>query len=212
MSRRKSATLAPVLLLITMAGSMQAGEWTQSSLKDFAGGQFLDGGSNLYVSSKGRMQIINRWDMNGDGHLDVIMPSGHAHTEKEDTYIYLNNGSDIDGRLRVLLPANGSRDGLIHDFNKDGFNDIAVCNGDNGIHSKTNAYIYYGSKDGFSAESGRRTTLPAYSSSSIAAGDVNGDGWADVAIACQWQEGDPVEPKGPHTSFVYYNGPDGFKS
>ncbi len=207
---RRLLLLSFLSLCVAAPAAAPAGEWSKSSFKDFEQGKFLDGGSNLYVSAAGRLQMINRWDLNNDGHLDVVMPSGHAHTEKEDTYIYLNNGSDIDGRLQIRLAANGSRDGLICDLNKDGYNDIAVCNGDNGIHTHTNAYVYYGSKDGFSAEEGRRVTLPAYASSAIAAGDLNGDGWTDLAVACQWQGGDPVEPKGPKLSFVYLNGPDGF--
>ncbi|WP_428940150.1 FG-GAP repeat domain-containing protein [Fontivita pretiosa] len=206
--------LAGTSCLNLFTGQTRAGQITDSGLQGFINGQFLDGGSNLYVSAAGRMQIINRWDLNGDGHLDIVMPSGHAHTEKEDTYIYLNNGSDIDGRRRIVLPANGSRDGLVGDFNRDGFTDIAVCNGDNGIHTKTNAYIYYGGPNGFGAIEGngpgQRTTLPAYSSNAIAAGDFNGDGWTDLAIACQWQAGDPVDPAGPKLSFVYYNGAQGF--
>ncbi|HWP40102.1 MAG TPA: VCBS repeat-containing protein [Tepidisphaeraceae bacterium] len=197
-----------------LIAQIAAGQIVDSGLQGFINGRFLDGGSNLYVSARGRMQIINRWDLNGDGHLDIVMPSGHAHTEKEDTYIYLNNGSDIDGRRRILLAANGSRDGLVADFNRDGFNDIAVCNGDNGIHTRTNAYVYYGGREGFGTIQGtgpgQRTILPAYLSSAIAAGDFNADGWTDLAIACQWQDGDPVDPTGPKLSFVYYNGPDGF--
>src|SRR5688572_25655411 len=132
------------IVLLTAASRDTAGQWTDNSFDAFRKGEFLDAGSNLYVSAAGRMQIINRWDLNGDGHLDIVMPSGHCHTEKEDTFIYLNNGQDIDGRSRILLAANGSRDGLILDFDQDGLNDLAVCNGDNGITTRTDAYVYYG--------------------------------------------------------------------
>ena len=39
---------------------------------------FTDAGSNAYVSAKGRVQIISRWDLNNDGFLDIIMPAGHG--------------------------------------------------------------------------------------------------------------------------------------
>jgi hypothetical protein len=174
----KTKAFGCLLCLLTSTLSALADQWTQSSPADFAQGQFLDGGSNLYVSAKGRMQIINRWDMNGDGHLDIIMPSGHAHTEKEDTYIYLNNGSDIDGRLQIKLPANGSRDGLI-------YASTGWLQRHRGMqwrqrHSYAHQRIHLlRHQGGFSADPAR-TTLGVYFHG-IAAGDLNGDGWTDVA-------------------------------
>ena len=205
--------LAVVLLDVAPArGGDTAGaasEWTEDSFDDFRDGAFLDAGSNAYVSAAGRIQMINRWDLNNDGHLDVIMPAGHGQTEKEDTYLYLNNGGDIDGRLLIRVPANGSIDGIVRDFNKDGINDLAVCNGDNGLHQRTHSYVYYGTKDGFTAA--RRVTLPSHDNTGICAGDFDGDGLLDLAIAGRFRKGTVKKFEDREISFVYWNSPDGFK-
>src|SRR5688572_7483983 len=133
-------------------------QWTENSFEDFRDGTFLDAGSNAYVSAKGRIQIINRWDLNNDGHLDVIMPGGHAQSEKENTYIYLNSGIDIDGRSLIELPGSGSSGGLAADFNKDGLTDLAVVNATTSHNWKVDAFVYYGTPKGISAEG--RAELP----------------------------------------------------
>src|SRR5580765_1551331 len=112
---------AVAVLFVSLAQVAAAAEWNTASFDDFRKGQLFDAGSNVYVSHRGRMQMINRWDLNGDGFLDLVLPSGHAHTEKEDTYVYLNNGQDIDGRTLIKLPGNGSTGGAIADLNKDGY-------------------------------------------------------------------------------------------
>ena len=85
---RPLALLAAIAYCFAPAKTTQAAStWTEESFEDFQDGEFLDAGSNLYVSRAGRLQLINRWDLNGDGHLDVVLPSGHAHTEKENTYV-----------------------------------------------------------------------------------------------------------------------------
>lgn len=192
-----------------LASSAASAEWTEDSFEAFSDGTFLDAGSNAYVSADGRIQIINRWDLNNDGHLEVIMPAGHGQTEKEDTYVYLNNGGDIDGRLLIKVPANGSMDGIVRDFNQDGLNDLAVCNGDNGLHQRTHSYVYYGTKDGFTAE--KRVTLPSHNSTGICAGDFDGDGLLDLAIASRFRKGTVEKFEDREISFIYWNSPDGFK-
>jgi hypothetical protein len=196
------------LLIILNSTAFAQSIWKENSFEDFIDGQFLDAGSNLYVSASGRMQIINRWDFNNDGNLDIFLPAGHGHTEKENTYIYLNNGKDIDGRSRIELPGGGSRDGLVADFNKDGFNDLAIANSADSHDKRVFAWIYLGGKKGFSVDN--RVELPAYQGRSITAGHFNGDGWLDLAIACQWQAGTVAKPEGPQMSFIYWNSQDGF--
>ena len=208
MSYGKNQHFLLTAVLLVLATSGQASSWTESSFEDFRDGTFLDAGSNLYVSARGRIQMINRWDLNGDGHLDILLPAGHGYTEKENTYIYLNNGLDIDSRTLIQLPGNGSSDGLAHDFNKDGLNDLAVSNRNNSHWNQVNSYIYYGTPEGFNPTN--RTELPAFVATSIAAGDFNGDSWVDLAIACQWQAGDPLDLSEPKTSFIYWNSPEGF--
>lgn len=195
--------------LIGITNSFSQSKWTENSFKDFRDGSFLDAGSNIYVSAAGRIQMITRWDFNGDGNLDILLCTNQRHTEKENTYIYLNNGNDIDARSRIEIPGGGSSDGLVADFNKDAWNDLAVSNYKDSHVGWINSWVYYGSQKGYSPD--RRTLLPAYLATGIVAGDFNGDGWQDLAIACQWQEGTEQEPEGPKRSFIYWNSPDGFK-
>ncbi|MCX6168472.1 MAG: VCBS repeat-containing protein [Ignavibacteriales bacterium] len=183
--------------------------WKQNNFMDFAEGQFLDAGSNCYVSAKGRIQIITRWDFNNDGNLDFFLPAGHGQTEKENTYIYLNNGTDIDARSRIDLPGGGSRDGLIADFNKDGLNDLAVVNYRDSHVPKVPTWVYYGTKNGFTPSN--RTELPAAEGTAVVAGDFNGDSWLDLAVGCQYY-GDNEDESVPRKSFIYWNSPSGFSA
>jgi len=182
--------------------------WTESTFLDFIDGWFLDGGSNIYVSAKGRLQIITRWDLNGDGFLDIVLPGGQAHTEKENTYLYFNAGKDIDGRSRIEITGSGTQDGVFADFNKDGWLDLAVANFRDSHFSRVNAWIYYGSPRGYNFSN--RSELPAFRATSLAAGDFDKDGWNDLVIACNWQE-NPEDNDTESMSLVYWNSPSGFR-
>ncbi len=195
------------LLIVLFAFSIVAqSEWSEDSFEDFKDGSFLDAGSNAYVSAKGRIQIITRWDFNNDGNLDIFIASGHGHTEKENTYIYLNNGEDIDARSRIELPAAGSYDGLITDFNKDGLNDLAIVNNSDSHVDRVPVWIYMGSKEGFLVEN--RIELPSESGTDIAIGDFNNDSWTDIAVACQFVDDDFDTP----ISMIYWNSATGFNA
>jgi len=178
--------------------------WQENSFEDFRDGSFLDAGSNLYVSANGRIQMITRWDFNNDGNLDILLASGHGHTEKENTYIYLNNGEDIVARSRIELPAAGSYDGLIADLNKDGFNDLAVVHNSDSHVKRVPIWIYFGSNKGFLVEN--RIELPSEAGTAIAIGDFNNDTWLDIAVGCQYVDEDFDHP----ISMIYWNSANGF--
>ena len=115
-----------------------------------------------------------------------MLPAGHGHREKENIRIYLNRGEDINGRSRIELPGSGTRDGVVVDLNRDGFNDLAVANSSDSHFRDVDGWIYWGSQSGYSAKS--RTELPAFRATSVVAGDFDGDSWIDLAFACQWKE------------------------
>ncbi|WP_428938591.1 FG-GAP repeat domain-containing protein [Fontivita pretiosa] len=196
------------LVVLPMQPASGGSRWVEESWSDFRDGSFTDAGSNAYVSHRGRIQIITRWDFNNDGHLDILLPAGHGYDEKSNTYVYLNSGQDIDGRSRIELPASGSVAGLVLDLNRDGYNDLAVANVANSHFRQTNAFIYWGGPDGLSVR--HRTDLPAFAATGLAAGDFNHDGLSDLALACQWQAGGPLKLSGSKTSFIYWNSPQGF--
>jgi len=203
-----SMMMVATFTIIAWCPLTEAATWTEDSFEDFRDGTFLDAGSNCYVSERGRIQIITRWDLNGDGYLDILLPSGQQHEEKCSTYLYLNKDGEIDGRSRVELPASGSIGGLVRDLDRDGYNDLAIVNHMNSHSVEVNAYIYRGGPQGVSASN--RVELPAFLAAGIAAGDFNHDGWDDLAIACQWQKKGSSGLEGPVTSFIYWNSPEGF--
>ena len=70
MNRRRLLLVLFAIAFISWAPTMrifpQGGfVWTEASFKDFADGTFGDAGANMYVSARGRVQTINRWDLNG---------------------------------------------------------------------------------------------------------------------------------------------------
>ncbi len=204
----KSALIVLIQIVITSICSSQS-IWEENSFEDFRDGKFTDAGSNCYVSAKGRMQMITKWDFNNDGFLDIFLPGSQTHTEKENIFIYLNNGEDIDARSRIELPAAGASDGLIADFNKDGYNDLAVVHYSDSHFKRVAVWIYIGSENGYSVEN--RIELPSAEGSAIAAGDFNNDSWLDIAVACQyWYETEDINLE-PRKSFIYWNSDKGFK-
>ena len=40
-------------------------------------GELENAGENLYVSRKGRVQLIHRWDLNNDGYYDLVFSNTH---------------------------------------------------------------------------------------------------------------------------------------
>ncbi len=181
-------------------------EWKTSSFLDFVDGALTDGGANTYVGADGTVRLVNLWDLNDDGRLDLLFPSSHDHNEKVDLFIYWgNSGFDPAGRTR--LPSNGGRAVAIADLNRDRHPDLILVNRFNGTRSDLDSYIYWGSPAGF--EPGRRTLLPTRGAEAVAAADLNGDGWPEVVFANSGLSYHvPVDRF--NRSFIYWGAPSGY--
>ena len=181
-------------------------EWKTSSFLDFVDGTLTDGGANTYVGADGTVRLVNLWDLNDDGRLDLLFPSSHDHNEKVDLFIYwANSGFDPAGRTR--LPSNGGRAVAIADLNRDRHPDLILVNRFNGTRSDLDSYIYWGSPAGF--EPSRRTLLPTRGAEAVAAADLNGDGWPEVVFANSGLSYHvPVDRF--NRSFIYWGAPSGY--
>ncbi len=193
-----------ICLLQGFGGHLRGEVWKQEGFRSLSEGTFQDAGSNIYVSAAGRIQLINRLDLNQDGHIDLFVANGHGHSENEDAYVYLNNGETIDPLRRIPLATDSGVEGLVADLNRDGHSDLVVVNSTGGITAKTQSYIYYGSEGHFPVS--RRRKLKTWTGLEVVAGDWNRDGWLDLAFACS----NPGETAESSQSVIYWNSPQGF--
>ena len=152
--------------------------WTTSGFEQFSRGTCGNAGQNLYVSRQGVLQRIHQYDFNGDGYLDLVFCNSQEYFEKPPAYVYVDPLGDA---RRRELPADAARSGLLADLTGDGFDDLVLGMGDNGIRADSNARIYFGCATGFSER--YQQQLPAPQCGSVAAGDFNGNGRADLAFA-----------------------------
>ena len=51
-------------------------------------GHLGDAGANTYVSRRGRLQTVNRLDLNRDGELDLVFTQDHNSVYNPDSLIY----------------------------------------------------------------------------------------------------------------------------
>jgi hypothetical protein len=136
-------------------------------------------------------------DVNGDGYSDVIVGApfyDNGQSDEGRVYLYLGSASGLN--VTSSWTAEGDQDNACFgwsiatagDVNGDGYSDVIVgaYQYGNGQTQEGRAFVYYGSASGLSttpswtAESNQAF---AYFGWSVAtAGDVNGDGYADVII------------------------------
>ncbi len=155
-------------------------------------------------------------DVNGDGCSDVIVgaPGWDNGNENEGVaYVYHSTGTSLYVTPSWTKEANqtsanfGSSVGTAGDVNGDGYADIIVGAylWTNGQSNEGGAWVYHGSSAGVISapkwhDEGDQAS--AHFGTSVAgAGDVNGDGYADVVVGAPWYE---VSYNQEGRAFVYY--------
>jgi hypothetical protein len=190
--------------------------WSQDSYKELARGRFGDSGANTYVSAKGSLELVNRWDLNNDGAIDLVFCNTHPHVEKLDAAIYWGNGKDFDDTRKSYFPNEGAQWTAVADLDGDGKPDVVVPNYANGTWSSMPSAVYYqaaapGTSDWISPPFRRKVALPTQAAQNAAVADLNRDGYPDIVFALSagfWEYRGGAALASP--SRIYWGGKEGF--
>jgi hypothetical protein len=136
--------------------------------------------SRTGLPTQGSVEAIAR-DLNGDGYPELVFSNHYNDTTYVvDSYIYWGSAAGYSIASRTALPTLGSLDVSAGDLDRDGDLDLVFGGYYNGSTYSVNSYIYWNAPTGFSTLN--RTSLPGTGVYSVAIGDVNADGFLDVAL------------------------------
>ncbi len=150
--------------------------------KQFSKGAFGSGGDNLFVDAQGVMRRILDNDLNGDGIFDLVLPNSHGYIERAPTYIYAQKPN---GWEKTQLPHDSCWTPIAADVDGDGYLDLIIANGENGVSSELKSYIYWGGPKGLTGECTVFDTIGAYDA---AVWDLTGNGLKDVIFTTAWYD------------------------
>ena len=148
----------------------------------FRKGTFGNAGANLFVDAKGAVRRIADQDLTGNGHFDMVFPNSHGYIERGPTSIYTKTPDGWSGRE---LPHDSCWRTRILDVDGDGFDDLLIANGENGVTSILTSYLYWGGKDGLTGERAEFITDGAYDAVAI---DLTGNGLKDLVFTSAWYD------------------------
>ena len=135
-----------IIFLISSGGAAQ--HWVEDSYEDFSDGYLDAAGQNIYVCHDGTVRTIHRFDLNQDGHLDLIFNNTHdTSTDHEATLASFDSSRVV---TQKSLAVQGSTRAAAGDLNNDGFTDLVFCPNQSGIQDPRRFLtIIWGGADGW---------------------------------------------------------------
>jgi hypothetical protein len=168
--------------------------------------------------------VFTAGDVNGDGYADVIVGADrYDNGTSNEGMAFVFKGSDTGLRSGIYWSDDGgqadayfgSAVSTAGDVNGDGYSDIIVgaYNAANGESGEGQSYVYYGAADSLRGTADWTSEVDqdsaSYGWSARSAGDVNGDGYADVIVgAYEYDNGQDNEGM----VFVYHGSAAGLST
>lgn len=163
-------------------------------------------------------------DVNGDGYSDVIVGAdNHTNGQANEGAFYVYHGSStgINTTAATSVESNQASANLgrftssAGDVNGDGYSDVIVgaVNYDNGETDEGVVFVYHGSSSGISSTP--TTTLEedqagaSFGQCVSSAGDVNGDGYADVIVGAIYYDNGQTDEG---AAFIYLGSSSGLST
>ncbi len=178
----------------------------------------------LATNAQSGYSVANAGDLNGDGFQDsAIGLYGYANGEANEgaVWIYFGSASGVDNVVDAVLEINqvdarfGAAVAGAGDVNGDGFDDLVVGAPffDGANTNEGRGFVYFGGAGAFNTTPDANLILSqgsAFFGVSVAgAGDVNGDGYADVLVGSNGYDGAATNTG---AALLYFGGPGTFNA
>ena len=120
---------------------------------------------------------------------DIVIPNTHGSLDRGPTRIFrlapdATTGPDAAWDSSDLPNESGWLSRAV-DLDGDGYLDLIVVNGENGVTSELTSYVYWGGPGGLSGE---RTELPTTGAYDVIVADLDGDGRLDLLLTSAWTD------------------------
>jgi hypothetical protein len=178
-------------------------------------------GESNHIGAYFGISVSTAGDVNGDGYADVIVGAyvySNGQSQEGAAFVYYGSGNGLS--IGPDWNVEGNQAGAFFgisvstagDVNGDGYADVIVgaYNYDNGQTDEGRVFVYHGSATGlwaspdWTAESNQANSLFGYSVST--AGDVNGDGYADIIVGAYTYDNGQTDEG---AAFVWYGSASG---